>query len=266
MTALEQEIETKQKIDEDASVEVLHTKMPEHRKDAIMQRFKSGETQVLIATTIVEVGLHVPNASVLVVMDAHKYVAIFPLFVFSGSTKTTEHVVSQRDLSLSFAKHCSFGLGTLHQLRGRIARGNTPGQCYLLYDPKEERVELEDDGQGGNALSSDEDADEEPGISMSQVADHGKRHDECDEGDNGPDARRQRRDRKTDVARRMRMLQQNTSGFHVAEADLMAREPGQVVADGSALGAQSGSQTQSALSSLVSMSNVRIDPADSREP
>ena len=55
-------------------IEQLHTKMPEQEKEQVMQRFKSGDTTVLIASTIVEVGLHVPKATVLLVMDAHKYV------------------------------------------------------------------------------------------------------------------------------------------------------------------------------------------------
>ena len=69
-------------------VAVLHGRMPPKEKDAVMAAFKSGEIDVLVATTVVEVGVDVPNASVMVILDAHRY-----------------------------------GLAQLHQLRGRVGRG-----------------------------------------------------------------------------------------------------------------------------------------------
>jgi ATP-dependent DNA helicase RecG len=78
-------------------VDVLHGKMVPREKDAVMDRFKRGETDVLVATTVVEVGVDVPNASVMVVLDAHRY-----------------------------------GLAQLHQLRGRVGRGVAESFCILV--------------------------------------------------------------------------------------------------------------------------------------
>lgn len=78
-------------------VEMLHGQLPGEEKDAVMKRFAAGETKVVIATTVIEVGVDVPNASVMVVCDADR-----------------------------------FGISQLHQLRGRIGRGDHPGICLLL--------------------------------------------------------------------------------------------------------------------------------------
>jgi ATP-dependent DNA helicase RecG len=85
------------KIFSDVRVDVLHGKMPGREKDAVMARFKRGETDVLVATTVVEVGVDVPNASVMIVLDAHRY-----------------------------------GLAQLHQLRGRVGRGVAESVCVLI--------------------------------------------------------------------------------------------------------------------------------------
>ncbi|HET6967167.1 MAG TPA: helicase-related protein, partial [Ornithinibacter sp.] len=79
------------------SVEVLHGRLTPEQKDAVMGRFQRGELDVLVSTTVVEVGVDVPNASVMVVMDADR-----------------------------------FGVSQLHQLRGRIGRGGHPGLCLLV--------------------------------------------------------------------------------------------------------------------------------------
>ncbi|MFL6081512.1 MAG: ATP-dependent DNA helicase RecG [Ornithinibacter sp.] len=79
------------------SLEVLHGRLPADEKDAVMARFQRGELDVLVSTTVVEVGVDVPNASVMVVMDADR-----------------------------------FGVSQLHQLRGRIGRGGHPGLCLLV--------------------------------------------------------------------------------------------------------------------------------------
>ncbi|HMM97086.1 ATP-dependent DNA helicase RecG [Phycicoccus sp.] len=79
------------------TLEVLHGRLPADDKDAVMGRFQRGETDVLVSTTVVEVGVDVPNASVMVVMDADR-----------------------------------FGVSQLHQLRGRIGRGGFPGLCLLV--------------------------------------------------------------------------------------------------------------------------------------
>ncbi len=78
-------------------VEMVHGQLPSEEKDAVMGRFAAGETDVLVATTVVEVGVDVPNASVMVIQDADR-----------------------------------FGISQLHQLRGRIGRGAHPGVCLLL--------------------------------------------------------------------------------------------------------------------------------------
>ena len=78
-------------------VEMVHGQLPSEEKDAVMGRFATGETDVLVATTVVEVGVDVPNASVMVIQDADR-----------------------------------FGISQLHQLRGRIGRGAHPGVCLLL--------------------------------------------------------------------------------------------------------------------------------------
>ncbi|WP_199439145.1 ATP-dependent DNA helicase RecG [Umezawaea beigongshangensis] len=83
-------------------VEVLHGKLPPEEKDAVMRAFASGEIQVVVATTVVEVGVNVPNATVMVIMDADR-----------------------------------FGVSQLHQLRGRVGRGSAPGLCLLVTEMPE---------------------------------------------------------------------------------------------------------------------------------
>lgn len=79
------------------SIDVVHGKLRPHDRTERMRRFASGHTNVLVATTVIEVGVSVPNATVMVVLDAAK-----------------------------------FGLAQLHQLRGRVGRGTWPGQCWLV--------------------------------------------------------------------------------------------------------------------------------------
>ncbi len=79
------------------SIAVLHGRMPSETKDAVMSAFAAGDLDVLVATTVIEVGVDVPNATVMVVMDADR-----------------------------------FGISQLHQLRGRIGRGSAPGLCLLV--------------------------------------------------------------------------------------------------------------------------------------
>jgi ATP-dependent DNA helicase RecG len=86
-------------------VEMLHGRMPPGDKDAVMQRFARGEIDVLVATTVIEVGVDVPNATVMVVLDAER-----------------------------------FGVSQLHQLRGRIGRGGHAGLCLLVTDAGPENL------------------------------------------------------------------------------------------------------------------------------
>ncbi len=81
----------------DCKVSKVHGKMKPAEKDAEMQRFASGETQILVATTVIEVGVNVPNASVMIIEDAER-----------------------------------FGLSQLHQLRGRVGRGADQSFCVLV--------------------------------------------------------------------------------------------------------------------------------------
>lgn len=81
-------------------VGLVHGKMPAAEKDAVMAAFADGKLSVLVATTVVEVGVNVPNATIMVIEQAER-----------------------------------FGLAQLHQLRGRVGRGARESACVLLYDP-----------------------------------------------------------------------------------------------------------------------------------
>ncbi len=80
-------------------VELLHGKMPAEEKDSVMSRFREGKSEVLVSTTVIEVGVDVPNANVMVIFNAER-----------------------------------FGLAQLHQLRGRIGRGEHKSYCILVTD------------------------------------------------------------------------------------------------------------------------------------
>ncbi|WP_329123444.1 ATP-dependent DNA helicase RecG [Streptomyces sp. NBC_01465] len=83
-------------------VEILHGRMAPDDKDDVMRRFAAGDVDVLVATTVIEVGVNVPNATVMVIMDADR-----------------------------------FGVSQLHQLRGRVGRGSAPGLCLLVSEAHE---------------------------------------------------------------------------------------------------------------------------------
>jgi ATP-dependent DNA helicase RecG len=87
-------------------VGLIHGQMRSVDKEEVMAAYRSGEIDVLVSTTVIEVGIDVPNATVMVVEDAHR-----------------------------------FGLSQLHQLRGRVGRGEYPGICLLLADPTTEEGE-----------------------------------------------------------------------------------------------------------------------------
>ncbi|MFM7852070.1 MAG: helicase-related protein, partial [Flammeovirgaceae bacterium] len=82
-------------------ISVLHGQMPAEAKDFEMARFKKGETKIMVATTVIEVGVDVPNASVMIIESAQR-----------------------------------FGLSQLHQLRGRVGRGAEQSYCILMTDHK----------------------------------------------------------------------------------------------------------------------------------
>jgi ATP-dependent DNA helicase RecG len=81
----------------DLRVYLLHGRLPADEKDELMRRFAAGDIDVLVSTTVIEVGVDVPNATVMVLMDADR-----------------------------------FGVSSLHQLRGRVGRGQFPGLCLLV--------------------------------------------------------------------------------------------------------------------------------------
>jgi ATP-dependent DNA helicase RecG len=87
---------------------LLHGRIPPEEKDVIMERFRRGEVKALIATTVIEVGIDVPNATIMLVENAER-----------------------------------FGLAQLHQLRGRIGRGGYKSYCILLRSAKIEEESVE---------------------------------------------------------------------------------------------------------------------------
>jgi ATP-dependent DNA helicase RecG len=106
-----------------ARIETLHGKMPAEEKDRVMRAFAAGEIDALVATTVIEVGVDVPNASTMIIMDADR-----------------------------------FGVSQLHQLRGRVGRGGVPGICLLVTEaaaqsPARARVEAVASTLDGFALA-----------------------------------------------------------------------------------------------------------------
>jgi ATP-dependent DNA helicase RecG len=85
---------------------LIHGRMSSDEKDAVMERFRRGDIQVLVATSVVEVGVDVPNATLMTIENAER-----------------------------------FGLAQLHQLRGRISRGRFPGFCAVFADAQSEEAE-----------------------------------------------------------------------------------------------------------------------------
>ncbi|WP_138465507.1 ATP-dependent DNA helicase RecG [Poseidonocella sp. HB161398] len=109
-----------------AKVGLVHGQMPPAEKDAVMARFSSGELPVLVATTVIEVGVDVPNASIMVIERAD-----------------------------------TFGLAQLHQLRGRVGRGSAASTCLLLYQapltgPAERRLTLMRETEDGFRLAEED--------------------------------------------------------------------------------------------------------------
>lgn len=92
----------------DKKVVLLHGKMPQEDKDKIMKQFKEQKADILVSTTVIEVGIDIPNATVMVIEDAHR-----------------------------------FGLSQIHQLRGRVGRGKHGGYCFLIVPSRFKRKEEE---------------------------------------------------------------------------------------------------------------------------
>ncbi len=125
----------------DLSVGVLTGKMKSAERLDVMRRFRSGELDVLVSTTVIEVGVDVPNATVMIIEDAER-----------------------------------FGLAQLHQLRGRVGRGEYPGEVYLFADPKTDvgraRMEAIVGSRDGFALAEEDLRLRGPGQLLG-VAQHG---------------------------------------------------------------------------------------------
>ncbi|TDQ42385.1 ATP-dependent DNA helicase RecG [Aureibacillus halotolerans] len=104
------------------NVGLMHGRLDAKEKEAVMKQFTAGEVDLLVSTTVVEVGVNVPNATLMVIYDAER-----------------------------------FGLSQLHQLRGRVGRGEHQSYCILLGDPKsdtgKERLQIMTETEDGFALS-----------------------------------------------------------------------------------------------------------------
>ena len=102
-------------------IDLVHGKMASGMKDDIMNKFSKGEIDILISTTVIEVGIDVKNASQMVIFDANR-----------------------------------FGLSTLHQLRGRVGRGNIKSSCILISDQDTKRLEILKTTSDGFKLSEED--------------------------------------------------------------------------------------------------------------
>ena len=98
LVAIEQRFSSLNKMLPGIKIDILHGKMSEEQKNKIMTSFKNGNIQILLATTVIEVGIDVPNATIIVIEGAER-----------------------------------FGLAQLHQLRGRVGRGKKQSNCILIY-------------------------------------------------------------------------------------------------------------------------------------
>jgi ATP-dependent DNA helicase RecG len=141
----------------DYATALVHSKLDEEEKRKTMEAFRKGDIRILVATSVVEVGVDVPNASCMVIEHAER-----------------------------------FGLSALHQLRGRVGRGDIQSYCFLIYSDPPPGPEAETRGAG------------EPGT-----------------GDRGAGLTE---DGKT----RLKVMLENSDGFVIAEEDLKLRGPGQI--------------------------------------
>ena len=100
------------------NIEIIHGKMKPNEKDAIMNEFKNNQIKILISTTVIEVGIDVKNATMIVIFNAER-----------------------------------FGLATLHQLRGRVGRNELQSYCYLISDKDNERLKVMEESNDGFYIS-----------------------------------------------------------------------------------------------------------------
>jgi len=102
-------------------IDIVHGKMAPAAKDLIMNEFKQNKVNILISTTVIEVGVDVPNATMMVIFDANR-----------------------------------FGLSTLHQLRGRVGRGSLESSCILISDSDTKRLEIMENTYDGFVISEED--------------------------------------------------------------------------------------------------------------
>lgn len=115
-------IDLKEKLDmafqNKVSIGILHGKLKQKEKDEIMNSFKNGDIKILISTTVIEVGIDVPNSTMMVIYNAER-----------------------------------FGLATLHQLRGRVGRNDLQSYCYLVSNKEIERLKVLEESNDGFYIS-----------------------------------------------------------------------------------------------------------------
>ena len=102
-------------------IDIVHGKMKAKEKDLIMQEFKQNTVNILISTTVIEVGVDVPNATMMVIFDANR-----------------------------------FGLSTLHQLRGRVGRNSLQSKCLLISNSDTKRLEIMENVTDGFVISEED--------------------------------------------------------------------------------------------------------------
>ena len=103
------------------NIDIIHGKLRQIEKDKIMDKFVSNKTQILISTTVIEVGVDVPNTTMIVIFDANR-----------------------------------FGLSTLHQLRGRVGRSDLPSKCILISDSDTKRLDVMTKTNDGFEISEED--------------------------------------------------------------------------------------------------------------
>ena len=103
------------------NIDIVHGKMKPEAKDKIMNEFKENKVNILISTTVIEVGVDVPNATMIVIFDANR-----------------------------------FGLSTLHQLRGRVGRNKLESKCILISNSDTKRLEIMRDTHDGFVISEED--------------------------------------------------------------------------------------------------------------
>ncbi len=99
-------------------IDIIHGQIKGKEKEEIMTRFKNNETKILISTTVIEVGIDIENATMMVIFDAHQ-----------------------------------FGLATIHQLRGRVGRNNYQSYCYLITNKETKRLKVLEESNDGFYIS-----------------------------------------------------------------------------------------------------------------